>query len=119
MAVFNKDTLGTTYRDDFDEDKGFYQILFNSGVALQGRELTQLQTILGDQIEKFAKNIFVDGSVVEPGGVSIISNYEYIKVTQSTVDNVTAGDILRNAGNTIRAEVINKINATDTDSSVD
>ena len=118
MAVFNKDTLGTTYRDDFDEDKGFYQILFNSGVALQGRELTQLQTILGDQIEKFAKNIFVDGSVVEPGGVSIISNYEYIKVTQSTVDNVTAGDILRNAGNTIRAEVINKINATDTDPSV-
>lgn len=117
MAVFNKDTLSTTYRDDFDEDKGFYQILFNSGKALQGRELTQLQTILGDQIEKFAKNIFVDGTVIEPGGVSIITNYEYIKVTQTSLSTVVAGDILQNSAG-IKAEVINKIDAADGDTSV-
>ena len=45
------------YFDDFSEDKNFHRVLFKPGVAVQARELTQLQTILQDQIERFGNNI--------------------------------------------------------------
>ena len=40
------------YYDDFSDDKRFHRILFKPGVPVQARELTQLQTILQDQMEK-------------------------------------------------------------------
>ena len=43
--------------DDFDQTKNFHRILFKPGRAVQARELTQAQTILQDQITKFADNI--------------------------------------------------------------
>jgi len=46
------------YYDDFDDTKNFHRILFKPGKAVQARELTQAQTILQDQITKFANNIF-------------------------------------------------------------
>lgn len=55
------------YYDDFDETKKFYRILFKPGYAVQARELTQLQTILADQIKKFGDNIFIDGTAVVGG----------------------------------------------------
>jgi hypothetical protein len=55
------------YYDDFDEFKNFHQIIFRPGYAVQARELTQLQTIIQDQIKKFGSHIFQQGSVVIPG----------------------------------------------------
>jgi hypothetical protein len=52
------------YFDDFDENKNFHQILFQPGKALQAREVTQLQTIFQNQIERFGSHVFKDGSVV-------------------------------------------------------
>jgi hypothetical protein len=49
------------YHDDYDEHKDFHQILFKPGYAVQARELTQLQTILRSQIEKFGNHIFKHG----------------------------------------------------------
>ena len=49
----------------------YHKILFNSGKALQARELTQLQTILQNQIQRFGDNIFKEGAVVKPGGAKI------------------------------------------------
>jgi hypothetical protein len=57
------------YYDDFDEDKNFYRILFRPGYAVQARELTQLQTILQNQIERFGRHIFTNGSSVIGGEV--------------------------------------------------
>ena len=37
------------YFDDFDGDKNYNRILFKPGVAVQARELTQLQTALSDE----------------------------------------------------------------------
>ena len=34
------------YYDDYDPAKNFYRILFQPGVAVQARELNQLQSIL-------------------------------------------------------------------------
>ena len=69
------------YYDDFDPSKNFYQILFRPGYSVQSRELTQLQSILRDQIKKFGNHIFKHGSVVIPGNVSTDTNICYVKLT--------------------------------------
>lgn len=58
------------YYDDFSEDKKFLRMLFRPGYAVQSRELTQLQTILQNQIEKFGNHIFKDGSVIIGGQIT-------------------------------------------------
>jgi enamine deaminase RidA (YjgF/YER057c/UK114 family) len=49
------------YFDDFDEFKDYHQVMFKPGYAIQARELTQMQTILRNQIEKFGNHIFKHG----------------------------------------------------------
>jgi hypothetical protein len=75
------------YFDDFSEDKNFQQILFKPGFAVQARELTQLQTILRGQIEKFGNHIFQQGSVVIPGNSRAELNIPYVKL-QPTFNSV-------------------------------
>ena len=58
------------YYDDFAESDNFHRILFKPGAAVQARELTQLQTILQNQIARFGQNIFKEGSVVIPGNIA-------------------------------------------------
>jgi hypothetical protein len=63
------------YYDDFDSTKNFYRILFKPGTPVQARELTQIQSILQDQIKKFANHVFVDGSrILSDDPVSITIN---------------------------------------------
>ena len=52
------------YFDDFDPKKKFLRHLFRPGFAVQARELTQIQTILQNQIDRFGSHIFEDGSKV-------------------------------------------------------
>lgn len=59
------------YHDDFNEEKNFHRMLFRPGYGVQARELTQLQTILQNQIERFGQHIFVNGSPVVGGDVII------------------------------------------------
>lgn len=59
------------YYDDFDESKNFHRILFRPGYPVQSRELTQLQTILQNQVERFGRHIFTNGSPVIGGDVYI------------------------------------------------
>lgn len=82
-------TFPSTYKDDFTDSAGFHKILFNSGKALQARELTQLQTILQNQIQRFGDNIFKEGAVVKPGGATINQKYEFIKLN-TTVNTLPA-----------------------------
>ena len=73
-ATFNYDP----YYDDFDEDKNFMRVLFRPGYSVQARELTQLQTILANQIEKFGNHIFKSGSPIVGGKVSLDNKANYI-----------------------------------------
>lgn len=66
------------YYDDFDENKNFLRILFQPGYSVQARELTQLQTILANQIEKFGNHIFKNGSPIIGGKVSLDERANYI-----------------------------------------
>ena len=63
------------YYDDFDITDNFHRVLFRPGFAVQARELTQLQSILQNQIERHGQNVFKDGTVIIPGQVSISNNY--------------------------------------------
>jgi len=76
-------TFTTTYKDDYTDSAGYYRILFNSGKALQARELTQLQTIIDKQIERIGNNLFIDGAAVQSGGQSTF-NVEYIALQDLT-----------------------------------
>ena len=55
---FTSSTFSTTYFDDFDSTDHYHNILFNSGRSLQARELTQLQTIINKDIERFGNLAF-------------------------------------------------------------
>lgn len=70
------------YYDDYDEDKKFLRMLFKPGYAVQARELTQLQTILQKQTERFGDFVFKDGSVVT-GGQTVFQNTTFINVSST------------------------------------
>jgi hypothetical protein len=57
------------YYDDFNQNSNYYKVLFKPGVTVQARELTTLQSILQNQLEKFGSRFFSTGSgQVIPGG---------------------------------------------------
>ena len=59
------------YYDDYDSDDRFLKILFNPGRAVQARELTQIQSILQNQMSASANHIWKNGSPVVGGEVSV------------------------------------------------
>ena len=68
------------YYDDFDPSKNYKRVLFKPGVPVQARELTTLQSILQDQIEKFGEHFFKEGSMIIPGSIAYDSNYYAVKI---------------------------------------
>jgi hypothetical protein len=67
------------YYDDFDSAKGFLRVLFKPGYAVQARELTQLQSILQDQLSRAGDHLFKDGSRIVGGGITV-RNSSYLMV---------------------------------------
>ena len=90
-------TFSTTYKDDFLDSDNYHRILFNSGKALQARELTQIQTFLQNQITRFGNNIFKEGAVVKPGGANLNQKYEFIKLDTTSNSLPTDTSILLDA----------------------
>jgi len=72
--------------DDFDETKNFHRVLFRPGYAVQARELTQLQTILQNQIERFANEILIDGTVVSGVGLTT-DTVSFVKLRDKDANN--------------------------------
>ena len=69
MATFTKNSFETTYKDDFIDSDNYHRILFNSGRALQARELTQMQTIIQEEVARFGRNVFKEGACVNPQAI--------------------------------------------------
>ena len=76
--------------DDFDETKNYHRILFRPGYAVQARELTQLQTALQAQIDRYGQYAFKDGSRVVNGKVTLNVEYDFVKI-ESSFTHSTAG----------------------------
>jgi hypothetical protein len=122
MAVidFNVDP----YYDDFEgaagaKSKKYHRVLFRPGFPVQARELTQLQSILQNQIERFGSHVFEEGSMVIPGDVAFDMEYDFIKV-QSTFNaqNVESyrtdfvNKIITGSETGVKARVIGTVAAT-------
>ena len=76
----NTDLNVSPYYDDYDETKNFHKILFRPSNAIQARELTQLQSILQNQVERFGNHVFDEGALVMGGTVTVNTLYEAVKV---------------------------------------
>jgi hypothetical protein len=110
-----QNTFSSTYKDDFDKTKNFHRVLFNSGRALQARELTQLQTILHNQISSVTGNLFNDGAPITPGSFNCNNAAEFIKVASSTPfpsnPSVLEGLRFENDDSTIKFTIVEAVAA--------
>jgi len=107
------------YYDDFDTSKNFHRILFKPGYAVQARELTQSQTILQDQVSKFASNIFTQNTPVTGGKVTTNLAASYVKLNStylgSDIDvNLFLNKTITNATGTVTAKVLKVVQGTST-----
>ena len=71
------------YFDDFDENKNYQRVLFKPGTPIQARELTTLQSILQNQIEKFGTHFFKEGSMVIPGQIAYDPDYTCVQINDA------------------------------------
>ena len=94
VSTVTTDFSVSPYYDDFDGRKNYYKVLFKPGFAVQARELTQLQSMLQDQISRFGQHIFKEGSKVLGGKFYVDVKAPYVKVNDKDTDNLDV-DITR------------------------
>jgi hypothetical protein len=68
------------YFDDFDANNDYHRVLFKPGYPVQARELTSLQSILQNQIEKFGQHFFKEGAKVIPGNTGYNAIYYNVQL---------------------------------------
>ena len=110
------------YYDDFTEDKNFHRVLFRPGFSVQARELTQLQSIMQNQVERFGRHMFKEGTVVIPGATGFTKEYYAVKL-QATISGSDISEQIQSyvgkriTGRTtgVVAEVVQAVPATTTD----
>lgn len=116
-----QNTFLSTYRDDFRDSDNYHRILFNSGRALQARELTQMQTIIQTELERFARYIFKDGALLTSSMGSFnsgLSSVQYVKLNTTTYPfpttpaNLVGTEIQNDLASPVKARVIEAIAAT-------
>ena len=101
------------YSDDYSETKDFYKILFQPGVAVQTRELNQLQTILQKQIERFGDNIFKRGTIIDGCNFLFYPTYPYVKIKDTQKDGLIAnpsayvGSYIKSSTSGLTAYIVN------------
>ncbi|MGI0018795.1 MAG: DUF4815 domain-containing protein, partial [Nitrosotalea sp.] len=108
------------FYDDFESAGGaktnnYMRILFRPGYAVQARELTQLQSIVQNQIKSFGNHIFQDGSPVFGGHLSldtsvsaIILNQQYANVDINLSDFLVGDEptLITNASGTVTTKAV-------------
>jgi len=102
------------YYDDFEQNaanNNYMRIMFKPGYAVQARELTQIQSILQNQIKRFGDHIFQDGSPVIGGNLTLDNKAKFLKL-QETYNNEDVevenfdGKIIRSADGLVQAKVV-------------
>jgi hypothetical protein len=77
------------YFDDYDEDKQYYRVLFKPQVAVQARELNQVQSILQNQIERFGNWAFQNGDIVSGCTIIDIPSLPFIRLQDFQVNGAS------------------------------
>ena len=85
------------YFDDYTPEDNYHKILFKPGHPVQARELTGIQSILQNQIEKFGEHIFKDGASVTGGGVVYNPGCQSVRIENDTgnPDFITGNEFAR------------------------
>ncbi|MAH43506.1 hypothetical protein CL614_07375, partial [archaeon] len=114
------------YYDDFTEGSNFHRVLFRPAYSVQARELTQMQSILQNQIERLGSHFFKEGAMIIPGQTGFDITYSYVKVQATfisgaithTVENFRTsliGKKLTGATSNVIAKVVGTAAADGTD----
>ena len=110
------------YFDDFNEDKNFNRVLFKPATPVQARELTQLQTILQNQIERFGQHFFKEGAMVIPGQIAYDPLYYAVEINESFLGipvseylSELVGKVIRGSNSGVEATVVNYLLNTDSE----
>lgn len=105
------------YFDDFSPEKDYHKILFKPGYSVQARELTQIQSILQNQLKTFGGHVFKHGSIVIPGNTNADLYVPYIKLLGVGSINVTTliGAIGVGQTSGVTFVIKNAVGAIDTD----
>ena len=87
------------YYDDYADSKNFHRVLFKPSAAIQARELTQLQTILQNQIERFGSHIFKEGAIILGARTNYDNQYFGVRVEDNNPNGsgTTAAESFREA----------------------
>ena len=103
------------YFDDFETSaklKNYHRVLFKPSLAVQTRELNQLQTILQDQVKRFGDNIYEEGTIIDGCSFQYDANVAFIKLRDNdsggntvTVTNF-ANAIIQGVTSGVRAKVL-------------
>lgn len=121
----NFDFNAEPYYDDFTAPNGalesnYMRILFRPGYAVQARELTQIQSIIQNQIKQFGNHIFQDGSPVVGGHMTLDTSAVYVKLSKQyqgvdiDLDNFIGKTVFNGETPRTRARVIQTFsNSTD------
>ena len=121
MAIkFNVDP----YYDDFlkagsdglSPKEKYHKVLFRPGIAVQAREMTQLQSMLQNQVTQFGNHMFKEGALVIPGGNAYNNYADYVKLSaiSTPITSAMVGKHFKNADG-LRAKVIAAVAATGSD----
>ena len=117
----NTDLNVSPYYDDYDPTDKFHRVLFRPGFAVQARELTTLQSILQNQVEKHGRHFFKEGSMVIPQisfdiryyAVKLQANYNANPISGYLADYVDG--IITGGTSGVTARVVGYADATTTD----
>jgi len=71
------------YFDDFDPTNDYHKVLFKPGYPVQARELSTLQSILQNQIERFGQHFFKEGAKVIPGNTGYSQLYYAVQLANT------------------------------------
>jgi len=103
------------YYDDFEQnakENNYLKILFKPGASVQARELTQIQSILQNQIKSLSDHIFQDGSPVIGGNLTLDNKITYLKLDDTfnnediELDLFNGKVIIRDSDSLVQAKVL-------------
>jgi hypothetical protein len=108
VEPYYDDFESATTVDGLSPKEKYHQVLFRPGHAVQARELTQLQSILQNQVTQFGNHVFKEGAMVIPGYASYENNFSYVKVENITSTDTEAmvGRIFQGDTSGVKAKVV-------------
>jgi hypothetical protein len=92
------DFTDATTVDGLSPKEKYNKILFRPSHAVQARELTQIQSILQNQVTSMGNHLFKEGAMIIPGHVSASTKVDYIKL-----QSFSGADLKDLIGKTIEA----------------